>query len=382
MDQSLAQLAGMQPSKPSPYAPLGTKRFFTGLVTSRSPLIEPGTRAESRFYGGRPDALWDGSNVEVSANNTLIRRPGHTLFSTLPSAPKSIYTFRAPLQAIRQFADTATGPFQIANGSDPVSPLFTKSAGAGQTFFQGVGAQLFMSDGVDLLKWDGTHLWSWGIIPPSNAPTLQISAGGAPGTPSLSTTSAGSLTGQGTLYVRTSFITPFGETQASAEAFTAVANNTELVVAFPTSAPANATGWNVYIGSLAGAETKQNTTAIALAVNYTQATIITTTGAVPPGSLTGSYTITSYLGVSYAYCFYNSETGHVSTASPVSPYTGPQTGVNITITGNGSTDPQVDTIQLYRTTDGGASYFLLSESIVNPGSGTWTYVDSGTPTTV
>jgi hypothetical protein len=235
-----------------------------------------------------------------------------------------------------------------------------------------------MSDGVDLLKWDGTHLWNWGIVPPVNAPTLQISAGIPPNVPMISTIAGGTLTGQGTLFVRTTCVTPFGETQASAETFMAVPDDNQLVVAFPTTVPSNVTGWNVYIGHTAGSETLQNVAPIPINVNYTQTTAITLTGAVPPGSSTGSYTITSYLGVSYVYCYYNSETAHVSTASPVSSYTGQQSDVNITLSGSGSTDPQVDTIQIYRTTDGGATYYLLA-SVANTSS--WTYVDTGTPDT-
>src|SRR5665213_2169794 len=111
MDTSILQLAGAQPNKPSRFIPLGTKRWFTGLYTSRSPLIEPGTRAESRFYGGRPDALWDGANVEISADGTMIRRPGHSVYNTLPVPATSTYTFRSPLQPIRLLADTATAVY-------------------------------------------------------------------------------------------------------------------------------------------------------------------------------------------------------------------------------------------------------------------------------
>ena len=368
----------MQPNKPTKYAPLGTKRFFTGFYTSRNPLLEPGTRSESRFYGGRPDAIWSGLNVEVSADNTLIRRPGFTLFNTLPETVQATYTFRAPLQANRVMTDTSAGVYVTPATGSPTK-IFTKSGGAGQTFFQGVGTQLFMSDGVDLLKWDGTHLWNWGIAAPTNAPALSITSGAPPSSPVLEVLPVGTLTGQGTLYVRTTLVTPFGETLASAESYSLVPNDQQLTVNYPTNPPANATGWNVYIGPSAGAETKQNSTPIALSVNYTQTTAISLTGAVPPGSSSGSYTITSYLGVSYVYCYNNSYTAHVSTASPVSAYTGPQTDVNVTVGGVGSSDPQVSTIQVYRTTDGGATYYLLA-SLANPGGGVaWSYTDTGTP---
>ena len=523
MDQSLLTSTGAPPNKPTKYIPLGTKRFFTGLYTSRNPLIEPGTRAESRFYGGRPDALWDGGNVELGADGMLIRRPGHSLFSTLNSAPQSVYTFRAPLQPIKTMTDTlpvsaplvntafvggsstgwslqsgwtvspGVGPtgqaylanfngsgtgaitnnaqvpckpgdmvvvsaqilghpgsvgntftiinfytasgtllnivasaavpanftwvnatvqvtapataayyiaqaavesagssdwwslygmvaytagqvYQVAAGTTPTA-IFTKSAGAGRAYYQAVGSQLFFSDGVDLMKWDGTHLWNWGIAPPVNAPTLAISGGAAPASPPTLTVGT---TGTTILYVRTSFLTPFGETQASQEAFIGVSSAYGLVVSAPSSPPTNATGWNCYIGTVAGGETLQNSSPISLSVNFTLTGAPTTTGAVPPGSSNGSYNITSTLGVSYAYCFQNAYTAHVSTASPVSAYTGPQASVQVTVSGTGSSDPQVSNIQIYRTTDGGATYLLLA-TIANPGTGSWTYVDTGTP---
>lgn len=51
------------------------------------------------------------------------------------------------------------------------------------------------------------------------------------------------------------------------------------------------------------------------------------------------------------------------------------TGVNIVVGGPHSADPQVDTVQIYRTLDGGSQYFLDTE-IANPGTGSWTYTDS------
>jgi hypothetical protein len=264
MDQAALMNAGAPSLKQTKYVPMGTKRFFTGLYTSRSPLQEPGTRAEAKFYNGRPDALWAGLNVEVSANNTLIRRPGFSLFQTMPVAPTSLYTLRSPLAANQIISDSTTAVYNAS--TTPPTAIFTKAAGSGQTFFQSVGVWMFMSDGIDLLKWDGTHLWNWGITPPVSAPSLAFA--------------------------------------------------------------------------------------------------------------TGTYNITSSIGVSYVYCFQNDYTAHPSTASPVSASTGPMANTQITLTGTGSIDPQVSNIQIYRTVDGGASYLLLA-TIANPGAGTWTYVDIG-----
>lgn len=377
MDPSIAALSGLQPSKQTRFQPLGTKLWFTGLYTNRNPLIQPGTRAEYRFYGGRPDSLFGGSNTEISSQNTLVRRPGHSLFNTLPSPAIGYYDFRAPLQNPVVMADTATAVYQVSSSGSPTS-IMTKTAGSGQTSFQSVGSLLYMADGSDLKMWNGSDLWNWGISPPMTAPTLVISGGAAPVTPVLSSTAGGALTNQYTYYVRTTFATPFGETTGSAEAYIAIANDNQMVVAYPTTPPSIATGWNVYVGQAAGGETLQNTTPIALTTNWTQTFLPTIGGKEPPGSASGNYTITSTLGVSYVYCYTNTLTGHVSTASPVSPYSGPQTNVNIAISGLGSSDPQVNQVQIYRTTDGGATYYFLA-TVGNTTN--WSYTDDGTPDT-
>jgi len=83
----------------------------------------------------------------------------------------------------------------------------------------------------------------------------------------------------------------------------------------------------------------------------------------------------------YAYAYKNSVTGNVSNASPVSaPIT---QGLNnyILVQGARSTDPQVDTVVIYRSVQGGSSATLLYlDEIPNPASGMWTYYDD-TPDT-
>lgn len=77
----------------------------------------------------------------------------------------------------------------------------------------------------------------------------------------------------------------------------------------------------------------------------------------------------------YAYSFKNSVTDTVSTASPASLARALPVGAEAVIQGYGSTDLQVDTIQIFRTTQGGSLLLLLDE-IPAPVSGLWTYVDT------
>ena len=67
------------------------------------------------------------------------------------------------------------------------------------------------------------------------------------------------------------------------------------------------------------------------------------------------------VGYQYVYVYRNSSTGHISTASPTSANTGPQTSKNISVGYTASTDAQVDKIDIYRNDDGGAVYYFLAE---------------------
>lgn len=108
-------------------------------------------------------------------------------------------------------------------------------------------------------------------------------------------------------------------------------------------------------------------------------TTVTNIGIVPP-TVTPALSFSSgslspTVGFQYVYVFKNSSTGHISTASVPSASTGIQTNKNITVGANGSGDTQVDKIDIYRTKDGGATYFFLAE-VNNPGTSSWTYTDS------
>jgi hypothetical protein len=85
-----------------------------------------------------------------------------------------------------------------------------------------------------------------------------------------------------------------------------------------------------------------------------------------------------------------SETGAISTASPVYTITGSNNGAVNTISGYGSTDPQVDTIVIWRDADGGgsANMFELTEIPAPPPIGgiaqPWSFADylPDTPTSL
>ena len=160
---------GAQPSKQPKYGILWQGRWSTGIWTQRSPLRDAAsTRIEEEFYGARGDALIDGLNCEISSKLTLIRRPGTSVYNsnTYPYVNRfyEYRLFNSASEQIKVLADTASAIYDVTGpgaGNPTPAALFTKSAGAGSTYFQSVGNNLYFSDGVDSMKFL-TSTESWG----------------------------------------------------------------------------------------------------------------------------------------------------------------------------------------------------------------------------
>ena len=107
---NLLQQNGGQPQKQPKYTPVFIDREFTGLYTQRNPLHDPSDVATARFYGGRPDALWLGQNIELTNRLTLQRRPGLIPFSSViyPSVILRSFSFQLADGTIRVIIDTGT----------------------------------------------------------------------------------------------------------------------------------------------------------------------------------------------------------------------------------------------------------------------------------
>jgi len=109
----------------------------------------------------------------------------------------------------------------------------------------------------------------------------------APTNGALTAVAGGALTAA-TYYVRSTWVNSLGETLGATETSLAVAANNVLRVASPSSvAPASAIGWNVYVSTATGTETKQNgTTPIALGTAWTEPTSGLVAGAALPAANT------------------------------------------------------------------------------------------------
>jgi hypothetical protein len=101
------------------------------------------------------------------------------------------------------------------------------------------------------------------------------------------------------------------------------------------------------------------------------------TPAVTPGISTGAGVLSPTSGYSYVYAYYNSTTGHISSASAASANTGPLTSKNITVSYTASGDSQVTNIWIFRTVDGGSLYYFLAQVANTTTSYTDSTADSG-----
>ena len=183
--------AGGPPQKQPRYAPIFVAASLTGLYTQRHVFHDPSNVVTARFYGGRPDVLWDGLNAELSNELTLIRRFGTSQFSaaTYPEPPTCGYSFEQDDGSIQVIIDTPSFVYRD-NQDGTKTTIFTKSAGAGQGYFVAAGsaggAVLYYGDGIDLLKYtpwntNGTS-WNWGIASPAQAPGINTVSTGAAST--------------------------------------------------------------------------------------------------------------------------------------------------------------------------------------------------------
>ena len=119
------------------------------------------------------------------------------------------------------------------------------------------------------------------IVPYQRGPSV-------PASPSLSSVAGGTL-GATTYYVKTTYIINGVESFAAIESSQSVSADYLLKVASPVTV-AGATGWNVYISTSAGAETKQNSSPIAIGTAWTEPTSGLVSGAAVP-SILGQYGI-------------------------------------------------------------------------------------------
>jgi hypothetical protein len=118
MANLLEQHGARSSNKEPKFIPIFIDRAFTGLFSQRAALHDPSDLGTLKFYGGRPDSLWMGSNIELSNRLTLQRRPGLSPFSTVtyPTAPLRAFSFELINNTIQVIIDTgSTGNINLTS---------------------------------------------------------------------------------------------------------------------------------------------------------------------------------------------------------------------------------------------------------------------------
>ena len=118
----------------------------------------------------------------------------------------------------------------------------------------GVGCASANGDGTCVLGTDWQEPDS-GLVSGAARPTINKAV--APIAPVLSQVAGGAL-GARTYYAQITYVTGDGETWYSAESTLAIDANKLLSAASPSSSWPGGTGWNIYVSTVSGSETRQN----------------------------------------------------------------------------------------------------------------------------
>src|SRR5271170_8033045 len=115
--------SGGQPQKQPKYTPIFMDRAFTGLYTQRALLHDPSDLTTAKYYGGRPDALFGGLNVELTNRLTLQRRPGMVPFgtggsATYSTAPDRAFSFQLSDGSIQVIVDTGGALLTLSSAAN------------------------------------------------------------------------------------------------------------------------------------------------------------------------------------------------------------------------------------------------------------------------
>lgn len=414
------------------FSSLHTIKFIAGYQSQRSPFTAIDTRYGTTFFGGKPDVLLAGQNCEISNKLTLIRRPGVVPYGT-PSIPPPLafYTWQRP-QPVTDPGTTATLITLVDTGSalynySPTAAgiYFNKSANARQTNVFNVVSTLYCGDGVDLFKITGPNLLiqsntftagEWvtsnatlgtGQTDPLNGITATRIAWSTTGPTAfvsqaltLNYTPIANNTFTFSVWLKSSAGTPQITLEIEDQVPSVVASQTFTLSQTWVKYQVTGTCSNGAATSGTGSITVLITSPSATTAIYaygaqlevggpatpTEITTIHPQGvslwgiaaptAAPaitihqffsiPGTMIGLSPVNGYR---YAYSYFNSVTGQISTASPLTQVVGAgrvNVGFGVSVMGSG--DPQVDQIIIWRTTDGGGILFF-DQVVPNPGAG-------------
>ncbi len=397
-----------------PIEPIYISNFSIGLWSNRSPFSLP---------GNNPSALLDGLNCEITPQHTVKRRAGFSsLLSTtlaVEETAQRFFSFRQLDGTLRLIVDATATLRAVAVAANTITTFYTPTTTSTPFSFAPVGSMLYFANGKtgEEQKWDGTNQTRWGIVAPTDTPTTAFASTSVLGA-TYDNTQGTNWTTQANaklsddayaIYNTTTqdrlgafkynFSLPASSTILGIEVLiegngdSATVANREVQVALSKSASdefgdklltlnqttdtVQTLGSSTDLWSTTWTQAEiesdtfgvrlwdDDTTAAGLNIDHIQIRVYHTTGS----------GITAVRGYQYRFVYKNSTTGHISEASAASLSTDPITNKQVEITGNFSSDSQVDQIEVYRNADGGGVFFKV-DTLTNPGSGTWTYTDT------
>jgi hypothetical protein len=152
--------------------------WHSGLYTQRSPLFTPMSSFGLQMVQ-RMDTLWGGLNMELSLDNTLVRRPGFTSLCSeafgSDEYPLTYYSFKNIAGDVYPLVDTQDAVYTFSPTT--LTSIFDKTTET-QTSFQKVGNTLYFGDSADLQQWTGSgSTFAIGLAVPTVAPTFTIGTG-------------------------------------------------------------------------------------------------------------------------------------------------------------------------------------------------------------
>lgn len=424
-----------------PYAPLHINRFYSGLITQRSPLFTPWYAAGMHIIE-KHDALIDGLNTDINNSLSLIRRAGFTslLTSSAGSNPDALYGWHDLSSNYYTLIDCSNALLQSVNGI--TTSILTKSINDGQAYVESVGNQLYIGTKLQQKRWSLTEgLQNWGItqVPGatgtasayattsadvtygvSSAVWTNYPSGGAPtnaeGAPDSAfvVTSTGSLlpiysdylactnyswsggpigagnqiggfivnvTGYQDVSSPSSIVNiglwyngaPYGDAKQ-----VSLNVGSSTTVSFGTAGDlwgntggiplsiANSASFGAYVWVFNNTGTQVGTyiDAIQIQANFSSGLAVTLVG--------GGFNPAPSVGYHYVACYGDGVTGHISSPTAPSNLIKPDASHSVQISLVASADPQVNLIHVFRTADGGSTYFELPTS---------PYANSSTPVT-
>jgi hypothetical protein len=392
------------------------ERFYTGWITLRNQLTTP-IRVMGRRVIELYDALIAGNDWEVTPKLSLKRRAGHTAYQVINFPAMLLYSWKTNTQGTIPVFDTTQDVEYIGAGGLTVITSKTPSLGINlQSSILGIGNYLYVGNPQISFKFDGPNgtqgKTNWGIASGIVANGPNIAGTGANGTDSgiawtnpNNVTSGASYatvaltsvqTSQSLLATNFGFVIPGSNTitgiGVTFDAYmtagqkivdiTLLKNGIQAGTAIAriidqSPIPQNIMGGSPsYLWGTTWQPSEVDSTGFGVAfkvqggglnatVNLRNVKITIYGNLGPTATPTGVGSFSAVNGFTYVDAYGNSVSGEISNATPVSASTGPFTNkayVGIPIAP--STDPQVNQIRVYRSTDsgGGNQFFEIANS--------------------